>query len=74
MHLLTEGDSGALRFGPVHEGFDPTGTINEFGGSNNVFHPAVFHLREETQSGYFCVRHSTEKEHQRGPVLPLLAW
>lgn len=68
------GDSGGLRFRPVHEGFDPRCTVYEFCGGYNVLHPAVFHLREETQSGYFCVRHSTEEEHQRCSIFPLLAW
>lgn len=68
------GDSGSLRFGPVHERFDPNGAIYEFRCGYNVLHPTIFHLREETKSSYFCVRNSTEEEHQRCSVLPLLAW
>lgn len=68
------GDSGGLRFWTVHEGFNPSCTVYEFCGGYNVLHPTVFHLREETESGYFCVRHSTEEENQRCPILPLLAW
>lgn len=67
------GDSGRLGFGSVHEGFDPSCTIYEFCGGYNVLHPAVFHLREEAESGYLCVRHSTKEEHQRRTILPLLA-
>lgn len=67
------GDSGCLGFRPVHEGFDPSCTVHEFCGGYNILHAAVFHLREETESGYFCVRHSAEEEHQRRPILPLLA-
>lgn len=67
------GDSGRLGFRPVHEGFDPSCAVHEFCGGYNILHPAVFHLREEAKSCYFCVRHSTEEEHQRSPILPLLA-
>lgn len=66
------GDSGDLGFRSVHEGFDPSCTIQEFCGSYDILHPTVFHLREKAKSGYFCVRHSTEEEHQRRPILPLL--
>lgn len=67
------GDSGDLGFRPVHEGFDPSCTIYEFRCGYNILHPAVFHLREETKSGYLRVRHSSEEKHQRSPILPLLA-
>lgn len=70
---MRAGDSVGLGFRPVHEGFYPSCTVYEFCGGYNILHPAVFHLREETKSGYFCVRHSAEEEHQRRPVLPLLA-
>lgn len=66
------GDSGGLRFRPVHEGFDPGCTIYQFCGGYDIFHPTVLHLREETQSGYFCVGHAAEEEDQRRSVLPLL--
>lgn len=67
------GDSGGLRFRTVHEGLNPCRTVYEFCGGYDVLHPAVFHLREETKSGYFCVRHTAKEEHQRRPILPLLA-
>lgn len=67
------GGSGNLRFRSVHEGFDPSGAVDEFCSGYDVLHAAVFHLREETQSGYFCVRHPAEEENQRGSVFPLLA-
>lgn len=67
------GDSGALRFRPVHEGFDPGCAVYEFCCGYNVLHPAVFHLREETKSSYFCIGHPAQEEHQRCSILPLLA-
>lgn len=62
-----------LRFRPVHEGFDPSCAVYEFCGGYNVLHPAVFHLREEPESSYFCVGHPAQEEHQCCSILPLLA-
>lgn len=67
------GDSLCWGFRAVHEGFDPSCAIYEFCGGYNILHPAVFHLREETESSYFCIRHTTKEEHQRCPILSLLA-
>lgn len=67
------GDSGRLRFRPIHEGFYPRCTVDEFCGGYNILHTAVFHLWEETQSGYFCIGHATQKKHQGRSILPLLA-
>lgn len=67
------GVSLVLRLRPVHERFDPSRAVHEFGGGYNVLHPAVFHLREETESSYFCVCHSAQEEHQRRSIFPLLA-
>lgn len=69
---VCEGVSRQLGFGPIHEGFDPGRAINELRRGNNVLHPAVLHLREETESGYFCVRHSSEEENQCCSTFPLL--
>lgn len=68
---VSDGSEGR-GFRAVHEGFDPAGAIDEFGGGDDVFHPAVLHLRQEAQSSYFCISHPSEEEHQRGPILPLL--
>lgn len=68
-----DADSGGLGFRSVHERFNPSCSVYEFRGSYDVLHPAVFHLREEAQSSYFCIRHSTEEEHQRCPIFSLLA-
>lgn len=69
---VAAGDSGGLQVRPVHEGFDPGRAVYELCCGYNVLHPAVFHLREETESGYFCIGHSTEEEHQCCSILPLL--
>lgn len=52
------GVSVALQLRPVHERFDPSRAVHEFCGSYNVLHPAVFHLGEEPESSYLCIRHS----------------
>lgn len=71
--MVCAGVSGQQGLRPVHEGFDPGGAVDELGRGHDVLHPAVFHLREETESGYFCIRHSSEEENQRCSILPLLA-
>lgn len=67
------GDSGVLGLRSIHEGFDPCGAVDEFCGGDDVLHPAVLHLGQETKSSYFCVGHASEEKHQCGSILTLLA-
>lgn len=73
-HLIQQlGDSGGFRARVVHERSDPRRAVNEFGCGDDILHPAVFHLRQEAESGYFCVRHTAQEEDQRCSILPLMA-
>ena len=66
--------SGGLGFGPIHEGFDPAGAVDELGGCYDILCAAVLHLGQEAQGCDLSVGHPSEEEHQGGPVLSLLAW
>ena len=63
-----------LLIGPIHEGFDPAGSVDKLGGGDDVLRSTVLHLREEPQGGDLRIGHSPQEEHQRGSVLSLLAW
>lgn len=67
------GDSGSFCLRVIHERSNPRCAVNEFGCGDDVLHPAVFHLRQESESGYFCICHTAQEEDQRCSILPLMA-
>lgn len=58
----------------VHERLYPAGSIDQFGGCNNVLSPTIFHIRQEAQSSDFSVSHTADEEDQGGSVFSWLTY